>query len=276
MYASVEDALVRGYGIERAFRCHVHDDKHASASINSLTYKWFCFSCGAGGTYRGEMDPVAFHLAIANVMDRMDRVERVYPEAYLSLFDSLGPGDYWLSRFGEPICHEHRLGVSMDGRYATLPVRDVTGRIMGTIRRDLTGEDQCKYRYPPGVGMSKYLYNYHRCEGDVILLTEGATDAIAAEEAGFPNAMATYRNGLSVAQVALLRRYAPSLVLICYDQDGAGDSGAATAATQLAGFTTQRVVWTDYKDLSSIPMGPRVELMTALKNCLSKPLDMVG
>ena len=37
-----------GYG-ERSWKCPVHDDTHASASINTNTGLWTCFACGAGG-----------------------------------------------------------------------------------------------------------------------------------------------------------------------------------------------------------------------------------
>lgn len=53
-----EDALVAvmdkyglpepGYG-ERPMRCPVHDDQHASASVNRAKGVWFCHACGKGG-----------------------------------------------------------------------------------------------------------------------------------------------------------------------------------------------------------------------------------
>ena len=37
-----------GYG-ERSWKCPVHDESHASASVNTNTGLWTCFACGAGG-----------------------------------------------------------------------------------------------------------------------------------------------------------------------------------------------------------------------------------
>jgi len=265
-YASIEEAMTSGHGIERSFCCHVHQDNVASASVNSLTGLWFCYACGAKGKYNvTDVTPAQFSAQLRAALERLDNPPRTYGESWLSLYDSMGPGQYWLDRFGEEICRLHRLGQDPAGRFATIPVRDEMGRILGVIRRDLTGEDRAKYRYPSGVDMSKHLYNHHRVTGDVLLLTEGATDAIAAEEAGFPTAVATYRNGVSRAQERLILQYAPRVVLVAYDQDDKGEMGATAVYDRLnRRVPVDRLTWDTYKDLAAIPLSDRTAMMSAL------------
>lgn len=266
-YASIEEAMLNGTGIERSFCCHVHGDTNPSASVNSVSGLWFCYACGARGKFNvADVPPSARAVQIRAAIARMQELPRTYSESWLDVYDSMGPGDYWLSRFNEETCKLHRLGHDGVFNYATIPVRDPTGVIHGVIRRDLTGKDPAKYRYPSKVNVSKFMYNYHRAEGDVLVLTEGATDAIAAEEAGFPDAVASYRDGLSSAQVDLIMKYAPKVVLVAYDQDKAGHRGAAQIKDALhRRVRVDRLTWDGYKDLASIPLDERTQMFDAVK-----------
>jgi hypothetical protein len=265
-YASLAEAMIYGHGVERQFRCHVHGDTNPSASVNSITGLWFCYACGAKGKYLvSELPPAQATASVRSMLDRMEIPMRTYPESWLSLYDALGPGQYWLSRFAASTCALHRLGQDSSGAFATIPVRDPAGQIHGVVRRDLTGADP-KYRYPSGVNISTFLYNYHRAQGDVLVLTEGATDTIAAEEAGWLSAMATYRNGLSRAQMDLVLKYDPSVILVAYDQDGAGESGVAQVREAIGHqIKVDRLTWEGYKDLASIPLGSRFEMFDKVK-----------
>ena len=266
-WASLDEAMHYGYGIERAFCCHVHGDTNPSASVNSATGLWFCYACGARGKYNFSEIPYGEAASqIIKYLDHEQQAVRHYPEEYLDLYDSMGPGDYWLSRFTRETASAHRLG-HMEGRYATIPFRDEAGGVLGVIRRDLTGQDPAKYRYPTGVTVSQYMYNGHRLHGDYVLLTEGATDAIAAEEAGWSDAAATYRNGVSHAQVMMLRRHEPKVVIVAYDQDSAGEKGYRQALHALSTFTrVDRLTWDTHKDLASMPLEERTRMFQELRS----------
>jgi hypothetical protein len=229
-----------------------------------VTGLWFCYACGARGKYNVSEIPVSqWSTQAQKLIDRMNEEIRVYPESYLDVFDSVGPGDYWLSRFSAEICRKHRLGHDGVLNYATIPVRDQSGTIYGVIRRDLTGRDPAKYRYPSGVNMSTFMYNYHQATTDVLVLTEGATDAIAVEEVSGISAVASYRNGLSRAQIDLLVKYSPTVLLVAYDQDAAGHSGAERVRQDLRGkVRVDRLTWDTYKDLASIPVSERSEMLS--------------
>lgn len=266
-YASLEEALTIGVGIERQFPCPVHDDTNPSASINSITGFWCCYTCGAWGKTdlsRMEIDPHQAMITLKRLFDKLNPVHLHYPEGWLSVHDSSGPGDYWLSRFTPETCRHFRLGQTPDRDFATIPMRDNSGRVLGIIRRDLTGGKQ-KYRYPKGVDVTKHLFDYHRIGSDHLILTEGATDAIAVWEAGFNNAMALYGSRISREQVALIRKHHPTKILTCQDQDAAGH-GAHERVVQALGrdFVVQRVEWDTYKDLASIPLVERRNMLSEI------------
>ena|SRR5690606_33532643 len=261
---SLQEALLNGTGIERSFLCHVHNDSNPSASVNSITGKWYCYTCHAHGSLdmeTAEYDPYSVRKQVEFVKRLLDRSETIYPESWLSTTDSLGPGGYWLTRFSEAICRVHRLGQLPDGSAATIPLRNASGELLGVIKRDLTGDDQ-KYRYPYGVSLSKYLYNYHRADKDLVVLTEGATDTIAFDEVAPGYAMAMYSNRLSKAQARLLYRYSPTKVVVATDQDKAGDLAYESVARAMDGFApVVRLEWDTYKDLASIPLEERSDLV---------------
>jgi 5S rRNA maturation endonuclease (ribonuclease M5) len=263
-YASLEDALINGRGTERSFLCHVHGDTNPSASVNAVTGLWYCYACHAKGKVDLndiDLDPYAIRRRISSIIERIETGEVIYPENWLNIFDATGPGDYWLSRFSEQICREHRLGTTPDGLYATIPLRDNDGTVKGVIKRSLTGQLP-KYHYPYQAKLSQRLYNYHRADKDMVVLTEGATDAIAFDEVAPGYSMAIYGSSLSRAQVRLILRYAPRLIVVATDQDTSG----RIAYQQIRGALGQfypviRLTWDTHKDLASIPLEERREMI---------------
>lgn len=263
-YASLEEAMTSGFGIERSFLCHVHEDRNASASVNSVTGLWYCYTCHAAGRFdlsTMEIDPFGVRRSIEIMTARIEREERVYPESWLTQYDALGPGDYWLGRFGREVATLNRLGTSFSGQVATIPFRDNAGRVLGVIRRDLTGQDPAKYRYPSGVDMQHYLYNYHRVTGRTLILVEGAADAVAVMEAGVQDVVAVYGSRLSRAQVQLVHRLDPALVVTAFDRDTAGLAAHEMAVQSLQFYPVQRLTWPRWKDIAAVPLMIRRRLL---------------
>lgn len=266
-WSSLEEALTLGDGVERSFSCPVHDDHSPSASVNSLTGFWYCYACGAWGKAdlsRMEIDPLAVRRQVMRMNEKLNPVHQTYPEGWLSVHDAAGPGDYWLSRFDAATCEHFRLGVTLNRDFATIPMRDNSGAVLGVIRRDLVG-GQRKYLYPYRVDIGRYIFDFHRCTDDVIILTEGATDTMAVWEAGFNNAMALYGRGMSRAQTKMIKKHAPTMILCAQDQDAAGETAFRRVLDLLGGyFTVRRMVWDTHKDLASIPVDQRREMLSSI------------
>jgi hypothetical protein len=265
-YGSLEEALTFGSELERQFICPAHDDHNASASVNSVSGLWCCYACGAAG--RADLDTIEISATgvvkmTAKLFDQLT-TENKFTESWLNVFDSTGPGDYWLSRFDVTTCHHFRLG-SAPG-VATYPLRDNEGQVLGVVTRDLTGRRKEKYRYPARVNVSNYLIDYHRVSGDDLILVEGMSDVCAVHEAGFA-AVGSYRAGISSAQALLLRKYQPRTLWVAYDQDRAGDEGYSKVLAKLDwAFHVKRLWWSDYKDLAEIPVDLRRQMLAEVTN----------
>lgn len=264
-YSSLEEAVSSGHGTERQFLCHVHEDSNASASVNVVKGLWVCYGCGAGG--RIDTDAIEINPDwLSRDLRRLEETlatggPKTYSEEWLRLFTAAGPGDYWLSRFTPEACEHFNLGMLPDGSAAVYPLRDQNGMIRGVVERNLSQEGP-KYKYPFGTDTTDFLFNYHRCSGDEIVLVEGATDAIAAWEAGY-EAMAIYGSRLSAAQQALLRRYAPKRLLLAFDQDEAGQRAVHAVQLAFPEVEVVPVVWPATtrdgvkQDLASMPIPTR-------------------
>jgi hypothetical protein len=266
-WASLEEALTLGTGIERSFPCPVHDDRNPSASVNSTTGYWYCYTCGAWGQAdmdRLEFDPLSVHYTVRRIVERMEQAHQSYPEGWLSVFDAAGPGEYWLSRFGRPACEHFRLGQTADRDAATIPMRGDDGEVLGVIRRDLTGAGQ-KYKYPHGVDVTRHIFDLHRKDTETLIVTEGATDTVAAWEAGFPHGVALYGSRLSRTQAKLIKKYAPSRIICAQDQDQAGEAAYHHVRNMLGTFfPVVRAHWDEHKDLASIPLAQRVKMLSEM------------
>lgn len=263
-YQDIQDAILNGYGRERSFLCHVHGDSNPSASVNSETGLWICYACHAKGKIdleSLELDPYSVKRQVTDALKRLEEVETVYPESWLNLFDAQGPGDYWLSRFSPEVCRRHRLGLMPGGKSATIPLRNWQGQVTGLVTRDLT-ESGARYRYPRQAKLSERLYGYHMADKDALVLVEGATDVVAYDEVSPGHAMALYGNRLSRTQAKLIGRYSPGIVLVATDQDKAGELAYQSIRQRLYGLCpVVRVVWDEYKDLASIPVEDRADLV---------------
>lgn len=258
---NLAEALARGHGQWRSFSCPVHQASHDTARVNVNSGKWVCMSCGAKGTIDGwQPDP---DQELEAVFDLLEPKPQPRPEAWWDVFDSGPVHQYWLSRFREETCREYRLGYDAGKGKPCYPLRDPQGRLLGAVLRNLDDPHAPKYRYPLGISTSKLLFGYERFEGGPMILCEGATDAIAAYEVGF-QAVASYGSRLSVDQTRLIAAANPTFVVIAYDQDEAGESGALDADDLLGAFGVMSVrpTWDGYKDLGEMPEATRRKILT--------------
>lgn len=218
---TLEEALAEGRGEERPFRCHVHDDSSASASVNVSKGVWYCFACFASGTIDGKKVP-----SVADLQAMVDPEAgcRLYPETYLELFDA--SESYWHERFADWVVWTAQLGVDPFTGHATFPVRTPEGYLAGVGRRDPDPDAKPRYRYPPRWSAAQSLHGRDLLFSQpYLVLVEGAADQTSLLEVGIP-ALGCYGAGLHRPQVELILRCNPKLVLLGFDMDTAGDRAA--------------------------------------------------
>lgn len=262
-----------------------HTDRRPSASIYvgepqermrgtkkifRLPGMWICYSCGRSGRVldgRIESYEPSADRNLEVALEQLEPAEqRLYPESWLSLFNY--PGGVhpkWLERFTEATCARHRLGYDHERNAGTYPFRTTDGQVLGVVRRNF-GDDDWKYRYPFGVDKSRLLYGYHwavREDATLVVLTEGALDAVAVDEAG-ARGLAIYGSRISEEQVHLINRLYPRTVLLAFDNDEAGRAATERVLSMdLACSDVLCVPLGHYKDIAEIPLPERIEVVAS-------------
>jgi len=259
-YASLEDALASGHGIERPFCCPVHGDSNASASVNVIKGVWCCYACKATGTVDGKKAPSP---ELLESMLGKGEGGRTYPESYLELFDYTGDdygACYWSTRFPAWVAACARLGQDPFTGEATFPVRTPEGVLAGVGRRRNDPDAHPRYVYPFNWSASRVMFApfmpHH--QERVLVIVEGAADAAAIAEVG-AEVRACYGSALHLPQREYVARLNPKLVLVAFDNDSAGNAGWLDAKDQLSDLAPiVRVNWEPGGDPAGTPYGDRV------------------
>ena len=116
------------------------------------------------------------------------------------------------------------------------PIPDARGRVIAFGGRIL-GDGEPKYLNSPETSLfhkGRVLYGQKMASGPArkagsIIVTEGYTDVIALNQAGFENAVAPLGTALTEDQIRILWKIVPEPVL-CFDGDAAGQKAATRAA----------------------------------------------
>lgn len=119
------------------------------------------------------------------------------------------------------------------------PIHDLRGRVVGFSGRIL-GQGEPKYLNSPESPIfhkGTMLYNMHQAKhairkAEQAILVEGQFDVLRLVLAGIENVVAPLGTALTPDQAGLLRRYAPSAVLM-YDSDAAGQRATFRAGDEL-------------------------------------------
>lgn len=219
---NLDEAVAKGRGIERSFRCDVHDDSNASASVNVLKGVWFCYACGASGRVGKGSITVAME-AVVEAMQAPEPVPAKQPE-WLRLFTANG-SPYWEQRYGTRVSQQFGCGTDPITGNPTYPLYSPTGELWGVVQRT---DHTPKYLYPE-VPVSRTLFGYHWAPKGTyrrIVVVEGAADVMALHTTRGRSKdtliVGCYGAGLHAPQVALINRLDPQLVVLAFDNDEAG------------------------------------------------------
>lgn len=258
-------------GDELDVLCPVHEDRNPSCRVNTKKGLYYCHTCHAAGKLETLLKEMAGgHITISNEIDiheldlsSLNGSSHHHPERWLDQFD--GDDRYWIEKRGlkPSTVRRFRLGFDAANRQPTYPIRDLQGRVLGVVRRQLGRFVQTRYLYPDGVRVHDHLFGafeavseYGSCS--TVYLTEGAVDAMAMWEAGVVG-LGIYGSRISEQQVSILRKLGANVVVLAFDDDAAGDKAvwgwrAPTkdgregkfipgAVHMLKGFIVERIDW---------------------------------
>lgn len=257
-FMTLEEALDHGRGEERPFRCHMHDDTTASASVNVLKRVWFCHACHAKGVVDSKRAPKVEELL---AMLEPEKTARVYPEAWLEEFTDWSTRIYWDDRLPRWVTWNLGMGHDPVLDEPTFPVHTAGGSLAGVGRRKTypEGESGPRYVYPQHWSASVSLGGSRgrRPVGyPVLTLVEGFADAAGVIQTGCP-ALCTYGAGLHKPQIELIAQHAPKLILLGFDMDDAGEAAVSRAFKQIGRMAELKRVYWKEKDPTDTPIDAR-------------------
>ncbi len=139
------------------------------------------------------------------------------------------------------------------------PTRDVRGRMVGFGGRALGADQEPKYLNTPRTPLfdkSGTLYGLDRGgiearRQDRLIVVEGYMDVIACHQAGIENVAASMGTAITEAQMQLIKRFTPNVVL-ALDADNAGSEATIRAVEVASGAADSDTVATiDWRGLVS-------------------------
>lgn len=143
---------------------------------------------------------------------------------------------------------KYQIGYSENQEMVTVPIHSPDGICLGFVARSIEGKN---FKNSQGLPRSKTLFNIHRVKiSSQVFVVESTFDAIKIEQIGRP-AVATLGANISNSQIALLKKYFTSIILLP-DNDDAGNSQAHKMTEALGSIVTIGRLPEKYKDISDM------------------------
>ena len=247
--------------------CPFHLDNTPSCSINLEKGVWICFAgCGQGSLNHFvqrvlDITPMELRRLIGETdypLD-LDLFEEYQPtENYLA--ESTLPEDIvlhkyptWIFRrgFTEKVLESWECGTNAYGDLI-IPIRDGEARLVGWVSRRRAAIP--KYMYSKGLKKSKVLFGAHKVVScPFVCITEGTLDAMWLTQHGYP-AIALLGMSMSKRQQELLSTLRTEEVVLCLDNDIAGQTGLTKALNSLGKTIMSSYIQlpSGYKDVQEI------------------------
>lgn len=247
-------------GKEAMCQCCFHDSSKFTMQFNLDTGQFVCFSCHEGGgiTKLGEafgitnmkaVEPdvkfIKEKLALLHKQDRKKKNDKPFflDESLLTRYQF--PTFYWGKCKDDPRPHEdctgkvgcnyHRwlkpktvkafdLGFDIMKNAATIPARDMDGRLLGVIKRYLADDVSLRYKYPKGFARNSQMHGswlVQQSDSHRAVIVEGSIDTAKVWQAEIP-CLGQYGSFITPNQVRLLRRLGLTELVLFYDNDKAG------------------------------------------------------
>lgn len=247
------DVVYHSDPVEWYARCpfnenHRHGDRSPSFGINVQKGVYFCHGCKQQGHFKELAKKLRVRLVetpptVDGITSKINRLKadhgeevRIYPEAWLAQFINVKGRSYWRKRgLSDETIEEFGLGYDHRTNSATVPIRDIHGRVLGVIRRQLGSNVSVRYVYPKGFKISEQLWGAYNVHGDVrVAITEGSVDSLACWDAHIPS-VALLGSRLSRHQAHLIQRLGIKEAVIMTDRDEAGIAAAKQVKSALNG-----------------------------------------
>lgn len=163
-------------------------------------------------------------------------------------------------------------GFSYMSNRVIVPIRDVDGSIVGfsgrTIFEDWKERGIPKWCDSKGFVKTNFLFNLDKAkpyieEYDSVILVEGPFDVLRLEQAGIHNSVAVLGRKLHNQQIGLLLASSCSKLVVAFDSDSPGQTGADNAERTSASFFTVNKVKLPTKDAGDAKVEQLREIFAA-------------
>ena len=253
--------------------CPFHEDSVPSCAINVDKGVWVCFrGCGQGSL------KLFFHKYLKTPWNELDEQFEEF-EWSLDIFDDFGseetplesvpvelpegksPSDsHWIFKrgFKRDVLADFGCIVNKYGDLV-IPVNDINGELKGYICRRQNATP--RYMYSPGFRKSTVLFGADLLwPTECVYVTEGALDAMWLYQHVYP-AVAVLGAHVSREQIRVLSKISPAEVVLCLDNDEAGQIGIAKALVDMSNnyMVSYVTLPNNYKDVQEIHNGKILE-----------------
>ena len=246
--------------------CPFHYDQHTSCSINISKGLWICFrGCGQGSLKgfvqeylklsSGQLSQLLGDHSVSVDTDFLDEFEVVEP-THLPKVDfpfnqNFVPNWIFDRGFNKQTLKKWGAGVTAENGLA-IPISDLDNVEVGWVVRREAGFP--KYLYPQDFKKSRVLFGGNLVQpSNLLCIVEGPLDAMWLNQLGY-NSVAILGMSISKKQVDLVQDLPVGEVVLCLDNDEAGQIGRDKALTYLG--QSVRIAYIDipsqYKDVQDI------------------------
>ena len=248
-------SILMEYGVNVADKsqfnthCPFHKDERESCSINIDKQVWICHAGCGQGHLKSFLQKVSGHSW--QEIDAL--VEEQEWDLNFNLFDGIAiEEDYSISLVAEmdslvELSNSHWI-FKRDFNRSTLdkwgcksnnyndlviPVKNINSDLLGWVSRRVQATP--KYLFSRGFQKSRSLFGIDHLKNydvDVLFLVEGALDAMWLDQHGYPSA-AILGAMVSRSQADLISSLNPSELVLCLDNDEAGQKGISKATLDM-------------------------------------------
>ena len=257
--------------------CPFHDDKHASLSINLDKGIYYCHTCNEKGNFVNWADKQKIDLKQLASQYGIESEEKTISkddvdEAHEALIKVPSYIEWMERKRGINLDTIKRFKIGVHNKCFTIPITSITREIVNIRMYNPTGKGSAKVvSWKAGFGSAR-LYPAMNLNKNPIMLCEGEMDCLLANQLGYFAVTGTTGAGTFPSEWA--KYFGGKDVLICYDIDDAGKSGAAKVARMLSKYASTIKIINLPINKSEIPTGDLTDYIVQLGHS-KKHLDQI-